>query len=66
MNKYVSKGILIKNNIYHYNIASSSIKKGENYNKIKKLIHKSKMQDDEGLIITDDNYVTYHANSERR
>ncbi len=79
MNKYVSKGILIKNNIYHHNIASSSIKKGENYNKIKKsiqinlnckkskikkLIHKSKMQDDEGLIITDDNYVTYHVNME--
>lgn len=77
MNKYVSKGILIKNNIYHHNIASTSIKKGENYNKIKKsiqinlnckkskikkLIHKSKMQDDEGLIITDDNYVTYHVN----
>ena len=79
MNKYVSKGILIKNNIYHHNIASSSIKKGENYNKIKKsiqinlnykkskinkLIHKSKMQDAEGLIITDDNYVTYHVNME--
>ena len=79
MNKYVSKGILIKNNIYHHNIASSSIKKGENYNhikkniqinlnykksKIKKLIHKSKMQDNQGLIITDDNYETFHVNME--
>ena len=79
MNKYVSKGILIKNNIYHHNIASSSIKKGENYNnikksiqinlnykksKIKKIIHKSKMQDDEGLIITDDKYETFHVNME--
>lgn len=79
MNKYVSKGIITKNNIYHHNIASSSIKKGENYNKtkksiqinlnykkskIKKLLHKSKMQDNEGLIITDDNYETYHVNME--
>ena len=79
MNKYVSKGIILKNNIYHHNIASSSIKKGENYNnikkniqinlnykksKIKKLIHKSKMQDNQGLIVTDDNYETYHVNME--
>ena len=79
MNKYVSKGILIKNNIYHHNIASSSVKKGDSYNnikksiqinlnykksKIKKLIHKSKMQDDEGVIITDNKYETFHVNME--
>ncbi len=78
MNKYVSKGVIIKNNIYHYNLASN-IKKGEKYNKakkviqinlngegskIKKLIHESKMRDDKNLYITDDNYITYHVNLE--
>ena len=78
MNKYVSKGVIIKNNIYHYNLALN-IKKGEKYNKakkviqinlngegskIKKLIHESKMRDDKNLYITDDNYITYHVNLE--
>ena len=78
MNKYVSKGTIIKNNIYHHNLAGSSMKKGEKYNKakkiiqinlnskgskIKKIIHKSNMQGKD-LKITDDNYITYHVNLE--
>ena len=78
MNKYVSKGTIIKNNIYHHNLAGSSMKKGEKYNKakkiiqinlnskgskIKKIIHKSNMQGKD-LKIIDDNYITYHVNLE--
>ena len=38
MNKYVSKGTRIKNNVYHHSLGASSIKKGEEYNKAKKVI----------------------------
>ena len=79
MNKYVSKGTRIKNNVYHHSLGASSIKKGEEYNKakkviqinldgkeskIKKLIHESKMRDKEGVYVTDNNYITYHVNLE--
>ena len=79
MNKYVSKGTRIKNNVYHHSLSASSIKKGEKYNKakkviqinidgkgskIKKLIHESKMRDKEGIHVTDNNYITYHVNLE--
>ena len=77
--KITSLNIKIKNFIKFCIKILDFIMRGENYNKIKKsiqinlnckkskikkLIHKSKMQDDEGLIITDDNYVTYHVNME--
>ena len=36
MNKYVSKGTRIKNNVYHHSLSASSIKKAKNIIKLKK------------------------------
>ena len=77
MNKYLSKGTIKKNNIYHHHLSGNNIKKGENYcqikkviqinfnakgNKNKNIIEESKMRNKQGANCTDEYYITYHIN----
>lgn len=79
MNKYLSKGTIKKNNIYHHHLSGNSIKKGDNYcqtksviqinfnatgNKNKNIIEDSKMRNKQGANCTDEYYITYHINLE--